>query len=241
VARYLITGSHGFLGSHLVARLEALGHTVLRGDRDGNIPEEVDVLIDTASYGNLRGQDDELEIYKANVERVEKLLKSNKYNAAVVTSTSSVHLEVQTPYSESKKMMEEMAKQYGAVIIRPYTIYGNGDYEGHLIPRLFASALHKEALDLSLSPVHDYIHVDDLVEQYLKPDGYLVEGGTGKPTSNAEVALLIQHITGKKLHIRKLIDPLEYDSYDWYCRKPLSNTIILEDGLRKIYDYEQES
>ena len=217
------------MGSHLVSRLERTGHTVIRGDREGNVPESVDVLIDTASYGNLYGQDDELEIYRANVERVEKLLKSKSYGKAVVTSTSSVHLQVPTVYSESKKEMEKVARQHGAVIIRPYSIFGIGDYENHLIPKLFDSTLHKESIDLSLSPVHDYIWVEDLVDLYINPTSYLIEAGTGIPTNNAEVALLVQHITGKKLNIHKLVAPRDYDSYDWYCRKPLSKFTSLEE------------
>lgn len=232
------------MGSHLVSRLEASGHTVLRGDREGNISEPVDIIIDTASYGNLWGQNDVKEIYKANVERVKKLLNnSSKYKKVILTSTSSVNLPVQTPYSESKKRMEEIGQEYKATIIRPYTIYGIGDYKDHLIPKIFRSCLVKEPMNLAMAPVHDYVWVEDLVDLYISEPEGIIEFGTGVPAYNSSVVLLIEQITQGLAFIEKFEEARPYDAVNWFAEKQhnLATTMLME-GLVQIYaDYKQRS
>ena len=235
----VVFGSHGFLGEHLYNKLQSLGQQVIRGDREGNIPDKVAVLYDLASYGNLWGQNDLKEIERANVTRVGKLLSQTKmYDKAIVTSTSSVSMGHTTPYANAKRKLETIAEEYGAVIIRPYSIYGSGDYREHLIPKVFRSCLENEPMELDPSPTHDYIWVEDLVDLYIDPPSKLVEAGTGKGTTNGEVVRLIQKITGKIANITAIKKGLRaYDQPDWRAPMPVKeNMVRLEDGLRKIYD-----
>lgn len=227
-----------------MSRLELLGHQVLLGDREGNIPEKVDVLYDLASYGNIYGQDDREQILKVNVERLRKLLnQKDMYDKAVITSTSSVTMMQTTDYALSKANAEDLAKQYGATIIRPYTIYGPGDNPKHLIPTIFRSCMRGDRMNLDSSGYHDYIYVDDLVDIYLDPPSKLVEAGTGTATSNLTIFLMIEEIVGHKANLDGYIyNSRTYDSKDWKAPKPIKeNMIQLEEGLRRIYDYEQRT
>lgn len=237
----LVTGSHGFLGSHLVSRLEQLNYQVIRGDREGNVPEPVDLLIDCASYGNLWGQDDQELITKVNIDRVIKLFGSKMYKQAIYTSSSSVSMNQTTPYAESKRIGETIANYWGATIIRPYTIYGIGDNPKHLIPTAFRSCLKQEPMRLEPSSTHDYIWIDDLVDLYLDPPRKLVEAGTGIATTNGEVVGLIQRVSGKIANILDFkSESRSYDSLDWKAPEAIKeNMVSLVEGLKRIYDHEQ--
>jgi nucleoside-diphosphate-sugar epimerase len=235
-AKAIVFGSHGFVGEHLVKRLEK-DYEVLRGDREGNIPEKVEILYDVASYGNLWGQTDKELMLRVNVDRVGKLFHQNKYIKAVITSSSSVTMKHPTQYAYTKAAAEDLALEFGATVIRPYTVYGSGDNEHHLIPTVFRSCLYNEPMELDPTPTHDYIYIDDLVESYIDPSSKLVEAGTGVATTNGEVVQLIQKITGKVATILRFRDGLRpYDSKEWKAPRPLKDNMIkLEEGLRKIY------
>ena len=45
-----VSGSSGFIGRHLVKSLKELGYKVIKLDRDGNLPQQVDYIYDLASY-----------------------------------------------------------------------------------------------------------------------------------------------------------------------------------------------
>ena len=197
----VVFGSNGFIGSHLYNRLNELGHKVSRGDRQGNIPIGTDWVFDLASYGNIYGQEDKDKIYKTIVERFKNILfQSGDCRAVVATSSSSVDRLPLTDYARAKREVEELAFHSGHPVsaIRPYTVFGFGDNESHLIPRLFSSCVDGTPLQLAPSPTHDYIWVGDLVEMYVKLaestgpiGGMLAECGSGIPTSNSEVFFIV--------------------------------------------------
>ena len=247
-----VTGSHGFLGTHLVKGLEMAGYEVVAGDREGNVSRGISYFVDLASYGNLHGQDDELEIYEANVTRVKRILrrlyKYTSVKGVIFTSSSSVTLPILTPYAKAKKEMETLVGDWSnllpVVITRPYTMYGVGDKQ-HLTPLIFDSCLNGTPLTLDPTPTHDYVWVNDVVGAYLdllfnakELSGSIVELGTGIPTSNAELVLRIEQVTGKKANITGFTSGLrEYDVKDWYCKNPYLKAFTpLGVGLTNIYE-----
>ena len=248
-------GSNGFLGSHLVSRLEALGHMVLRGSREGNIPAPVDYIIDCAAYGNFYNQTNIDEMIVVNYDRVKDLLKNAEklqVKGIILTSTSSVTLPIQSPYSATKTLMEfvglEYAKKLPIIITRPYTIYGIGDSPNHFIPKVFDSCLNGTPIPLDPEATHDYIWVGDVVDTYIKLiedlhkfNGAIVDIGTGKAINNSAIVVMIEKLTNKKANITTL-EPLRfYDIKDWKSNHPLPNALSIYDGLTKIYDSKQRT
>ena len=66
-----ISGSSGFIGKRLLARLEQSGYDVVRLGRNGLIPSGIEVVFDLAAYGNMaHHEQDAFKIYKANLLRV---------------------------------------------------------------------------------------------------------------------------------------------------------------------------
>lgn len=242
-----ISGSNGFIGSHLCKKLESLGHEVKRIERDGSFKGRADWIFDCGAYGNLFGQDDENEMYEANVEKLNNLL-TRDCKSLIYISSSSVGLETQTEYSKSKKEAEDDLKasvklyEVPAVIVRPYTVIGTREPVIHLIPKLIKSCMFGEKMPFVPGPVHDFIDVRDLVDALIliagnsdKYKGEVFEIGSGISTPNWEIKDLVEDVTGSKANI-EIVDSLRpYDTKDWKS----DNTKIKSLGWEPKYTLKQ--
>ena len=224
-----ITGSHGHIGGSLLKKLTFTGANVVALDRSGNIPGNIQTVFDTAAYGNKYDQTDEDEIFKANVDRVIRLLKNSEDKKSIIlTSSSSVLLPVQTRYSKSKSDMERIVnvwfKMTGAnvVIVRPSTVVGVGEDTNHLIPKLIHSAFTGEPMDFVGGPTHDYIDVDDVVDamiylsnkaKSLKGQVFNVSFGVSIP--NELVKDIVAEEVGKQPNVRRVKSLRNYDTTKW--------------------------
>ncbi|PZX62247.1 GDP-L-fucose synthase family protein [Hydrotalea sandarakina] len=167
------------------------------------------------------------------------------------------------PYAIAKiagiEMCDAYRAQYGCNFISamPTNLYGpNDNYDlntSHVLPALlrkFITATREGQAEVQLwgtgRPKREFMHVDDLADaclflmQHYNEPG-LVNIGWGKDISIAELAHLIQHITGFKGHIqfdtskpdgtpRKLMDVTKLNNLGWHAR------ISLEQGLRMVYE-----
>lgn len=247
----LVFGANGFIGRNMVLNLEADGIEVVKGGRDGKVKGDFDYIFDFAAYGNLYDQRDINETIKANYNRVGLILeqanKLKKLKAIILTSTSSAMLPTQTPYSAAKVLMEYLAgsvERAGVPVatIRPYTVYGAGDNPKHFIPLVFDSCLMGTPMELDPEPTHDYIYIEDVVKGYRHvadkikiTRGNIMELGTGIATTNAEVVLRIEKITGKRANITGFRKLRAYDSPNW--KAPVKTDFMtLQEGLEKIYE-----
>lgn len=248
-----VSGSHGFIGSNLVRRLEEDNQEVKRINHAGFVPQ-VDRIIDLASYGNIYNQTNPAEIYQANVMRVIELLRTcGSAKSIILTSSSSVELSHQTLYSASKKAMEQVSQLYARdknlpiTIIRPFSVYGVGEQKEHLIPKLIDSCLNGTEMPFVGEPTHDWIYIDDFVNlvrlvsvTMSTPPGAVVEARTGIQTSNEKVKDIVEKVTGKKANLVRVENMRKYDSTSWGHRQiveePIdsSNMVSLEEGIRRM-------
>ncbi len=227
-----ISGTSGFLGSNLSRYFEK--DNVVKHIRRNPHKEDVvksSIYIDTAAFANLYSQRDYFMAYRANLYRVMELLEITRdfdYEMFVITSTSSVTLPTQTPYSMSKKAAEEyalwFAREYDKpiVVVRPYTVAGVGDKPEHLIPTLIRSALYGEEMPFVSEPVHDYLDVRDyctaidcIKENVDDFKGSIVSIGSGIQTTNEDVLRLVTEATGRTPNIRRVSELRKYDTNNW--------------------------
>jgi nucleoside-diphosphate-sugar epimerase len=109
-------------------------------------------------------------------------------------------LEPQNPYGLSKMLGEELCTHYARLfamdvqIVRPFNVYGPGQPDHFILPRLRNVASGKDTQPLgNLDVWRDFIHVDDLVRLLLlmrELTGLeIFNAGSGKPVHLQQVAL----------------------------------------------------
>lgn len=144
----LLTGANGFLGSHLLKKLEnekikylALlrkkvfaGNDFIYGDiLEKNWQKDIKVPIDTIIHLAAIIDDDDKNLFKVNVEGTKRIIElGEKLNIKQLIFLSSALVnfkDLKTPYIESKKEAERIVKESDLswTILRPTQIYGEGD------------------------------------------------------------------------------------------------------------------
>jgi len=256
----IVIGGRGLIAPYLIKKLTSLGHQVqvIHHDEDYNI-KEADYIFYVASYGNHYHQKDEYKIFKANVYDYIKLLrKTNEtpYKCLFYFSSSSVTLPVQTDYSDAKFMGEIISKRWvkkykkQIIIIRPSSVYGEGEADFRFIPTLVKK--YKKGEDMPLTEGHhDWIYISDFIDALIlimknsfKLAGKSIMIGTGVSTSNSKIFDLMGKIAGKK--INKFESPnvkRVYDTKNWVADATLIKSlgwkqkVSLEEGLKKTFNF----
>lgn len=193
-----LTGSRGFIGSHLKTVLEDEGHVVIEWDKhetvNKNISEyeptkNVDFVIHLAAFADVRKSVERPELYWINnVEFTTRLQeKCNQINVPLIYASSScIHKWWLSPYGTSKKVNEETAfsNQIG---LRFTTVY-----EDDAPDSMFISRLRNGDLKYSTNHIRDFVHVSDVCNAILlllktkgitKRNVYDIGTGVGKVVS----------------------------------------------------------
>ena len=255
-AKALVSGSSGFIGSHLVSSLEALNveilklpHQLLTSDIT-ELESKVkafapDVIYHLAAYGNMSNQTETGKIIESNILGTWNLLSATKdipYKGFVNFSTSSILLPHQTVYSASKLSTEALCKAFvdeyrkPIISVRPYSIYGDGEAEFRFIPTVIKALIYNETIDLDTTATHDWVYVKDFVDASLNLKiGGVVNMGTGYSHTNLEVVKKLERMSGKKLNYNEK-KMRSYDTTGWVCPE---HTVVsdLEEGLFKTFTY----
>jgi len=221
--RWYISGSHGFLGSKLLGRLERSSQEVIRGDRDGNLPTGVDYVVNCQTYGNMYWHKDAEQIYKANLFNLVRMLGSaDGVRAFIHISSSSVLLSEQTYYSLAKRASEELCVLDGRpVVVRPSSTTGVGEQKEHLIPKLIDSCLNGTEMPFVSESTHDYINISDVISAIAllaqMPDtkGRIFNVSSGTATSNEEVLAIVEGYVGSRANLKRVGTLRKYDTKDW--------------------------
>ena len=166
-SRVAITGSRGFIGSHLKKRLEDDGHSIIEWDRNIGKPIEefnthdTDYVVHLAANADVRASIKEPEAYwNNNVINTTNIQRQCHYNhiPLLYASSSCIHNWWLSPYGMSKKVNEETAFE-NQVGLRFTTVYGEGARDTMLIGRLLSGNI-----SYLTDHIRDFIHVDDVVE-----------------------------------------------------------------------------
>ena len=162
--RILLTGSKGFVGSHLVKILTA--HQVFCLDKeDGNdlltcdLNYDVDLVIHLAGASGLRYSLENPKYYwDNNVMATKRLFDHFKGTRIIYASSSTAKEPARNPYGMTKHLMERIAPQT-SLGLRFCTIYSNSQQRPKMfIPRL----LRNEISYINTNHKRDYIHIDDI-------------------------------------------------------------------------------
>lgn len=208
--RVFVTGSAGYIGSHLVKKLRELGHDVLTCDlkEQDNIcfPRkiEADLAFHLAAFKSVpESVENPLKYYRNNIDALLGLLES--FSGRVIFSSSACvygdgpftedsPTKVVNPYGHSKVICEDILKVRGNyTILRYFNPYGKGGSD-NLIPIVEKSETVEIYGGNYDTPdgtcLRDFIHIDDLIDGHILAMNWpnmTVNLGTGKPTSVLEV------------------------------------------------------
>ncbi len=259
---FVMTGHKGLIGSSLLRRLLAEGHTCvglvdLRATpsidiRNINLCEPVaqpDVLFHLASFCKIRDciEDPKLP-FEHNVRGTYEVMKfCDKYNIPKVVFTSSTRVlyEERNTYTASKVYGEEIVKSYDCdyVIVRPSTVYGPfNDLTRRVTHEFITAALDNRDLIIygDRCKTLDFTYVDDFIDAFMrasKATNKTFNIGTGVGQYLFEVAQLIIDIVGSK---SKVIfaepEKLQPQHVQIDATDFQCNTSI-EDGMTKTIDF----
>lgn len=275
----LVTGAGGFIGTHLVNALLEAGHRVVRHSRqDGDIAVSPLQFEDVAHVFHLAARtfvpqswEDPAQYYATNVLGTVNVLEFCRRSKATLTFVSSYvygrprrlplnedhPLEPFNPYSHTKIMAESVVSFYaeafdvGVTIVRPFNVYGPGQSDLFLIPRIISQILDPAVPFIEigdLRPRRDYIYVTDLLALLMAtrqaPTRGTYNGGTGRSFSVAEVLESIRRITGIDKPVRSTGDSraneiLELVADVSRARRELNwrPVVALEDGLQQTVQW----
>lgn len=229
-----ITGASGFIGSHLLKRLEGQENVCipngqvrdLHAMRSRLLPHRAFFFL--SAYGNLAHQKDWYEMVDSNILDLSLLISDNgtdRLRTFVYTSSSSVGLNVQTSYSHQKRAGEEILLScpppIKPIIVRPYSVTGVGEQKEHLIPKLIHSCFTGEEMPFAPDATHDWIDVEDVVDGMLllseKAERGIYELGNGFARSNKFVRGVVEAVTGHKANCVPW-EGRAYDNAEWFCK-----------------------
>tara|TARA_A100000172_G_scaffold29699_2_gene17642 strand:+ start:684 stop:1406 length:723 start_codon:yes stop_codon:yes gene_type:complete len=162
-----LTGSHGFIGTHLRNHLEANGHTVDCWDllinkdiANFDIDPKSDLCIHLAAKADIRESFKNPNLYwNENVVKCRKVFEQcDEHNIRVIYASSSACLEWhRNPYALSKYVDEFMAPKK-SVGLRFSTVWGDGARDTMLI-----SKIKLGIVKYATTHTRDFINVADVV------------------------------------------------------------------------------
>ena len=270
--KFLITGASGFVGQDLIreagldSQFKALPFS-LRKDDLTQIPQDVTHIVHLAGKTGVPAswQDPE-SFYKTNLEAKIKVLefcRNRKLHLTFVSTcaygptetpvSEETPLHPTNPYSHSKKLCEDLALFYAEFyavpvsILRVFNVFGPGQSEDFVIPRIISQIKNKESQVLILKnsdSVRDFIYISDLSSALLHSMKKNLIGiynvGSGHGTSIGDLAQMLQKLMGtnKTLKVENLYSPFEVKSMIANNSKLLATgwrpRCSLIDGLKKL-------
>lgn len=227
MSKIICTGLSGFIGTHLRKRLERDNHVIhvlhdylYQPDvlKKAIETTEPDYIFHLAGYGNHYFHDDEIMVYRANLEALDNLLnvtKDLKYKGFLNFSTTFHNLESSSFYGSTKAGGEYLVRAYvnkydlPIVNIRPYSIFGEYEWAFRFIPTISEKIRNSETITVS-DVSHDWTYVEDFITELLKVQenidtlkGKSVGIGSGVRRSNLDIAKAVMRVADKDVNIEE--------------------------------------
>ena len=166
-----VTGSHGFIGNHLVKYLLDNNHSLSCWDLQigrnicdftlkSVLDDTTDVIIHLAAYAGIRESFEKAdEFWQNNVEYTKRVFDvAEKNNVRVIyASSSACNRWYGNPYAISKYVNEFIAPE-NSVGLRFSTVWGEGARGDMLVPQI-----QNRTLKYATTHQRDLIHVSDLI------------------------------------------------------------------------------
>lgn len=223
--KFFITGNTGFIGSWLMKEMPnatGLGKIDIRdykAVREAVLKAKPTHVIHLAAIANPETCEKQPELaWNVNVKGTDNILRICKEEGikATIMSTALVYKEKNTPlrendevktngntYERTKTESENLARQYGAIIIRAFNQEGPGRPNEYFTSKVILSALNGTEFELwNPHQVREYMDVRDGIKEIhlisTKGKG-IINLSTGQGISKLEYLKLVENTLGKEI------------------------------------------
>ena len=233
----LITGGSGFLGKRLISRLDKINYSYISlSSKDGDInnAETFQSISKVKFVFHLAGKsfvpqswEEDDNLFSTNILGTRNVVQfCKKVDAKLIMASSYIYghprnlpikenhpIEPNNPYALSKWIAEQIVEfdskhnNLNAVILRIFNIYGNGQSENFLIPKIISHVENNEEIKIfDLKPKRDFVYIEDVVDALIlslkiKNGFHRFNIGSGESFSVEQIIQMIQKIYGSKLKI----------------------------------------
>ncbi len=233
----LITGGSGFLGKRLISRLDKFNYSYISlSSKDGDInnAETFQSISKVKFVFHLAGKsfvpqswEEDDNLFSTNILGTRNVVQfCKKVDAKLIMASSYIYghprnlpvkenhpIEPNNPYALSKWIAEQIVEfdskhnNLNAVILRIFNIYGNGQSENFLIPKIISHVENNEEIKIfDLKPKRDFVYIEDVVDALIlslkiKNGFHRFNIGSGESFSVEQIIQMIQKIYGSKLKI----------------------------------------
>lgn len=233
--KIFVIGHNGFVGGHLLNRLNLLGHEVITDMR--YFDDKFDCVVHLASVTHIRNEFDP-KLIESNFILPDRVFRRS--GRIIFTSSCSAEYPTTSPYALSKVWGEYLAQKHGnAVSLRFFNIYGIGASRGivwYLMNQPDGAKITVRGKDL----IRDYVAVENCVDEII---AHLNMGntvgvqdvGTGIGTTTIDLVWLFAKLSGKVFKI-ETIPAGDNEPYSMISNRKILNAISLENGLRLLIE-----
>lgn len=230
--KIFLLGHKGFIGSHLLPKLQTLDHEVVTDMRYWN--DRYNVIINLAAVTHIRNEFDP-KMYESNVVLVNEVFKRPE---RIIYASSCSAAYFTNPYAGTKLWAEYLGNKHGnALGLRFHNVYGPNNNKG-LIWWLMNQPNGAKINVRGVSLVRDYIYVDDVVDYIVSHLSGLrfittIDVGTGIGLETMDVVNLYTKLSGKVFDI-SASEPGTNEPERMVSNNPIPNALTLEEGLLKM-------
>lgn len=225
-----LTGSKGFIGSHLLPQLHEYdvtcgGYNELPVD----IPDYVIHLAATTTTSDSFLP----ELYENNIVYAKQIMS---IPTRIIYASSTSASELTNPYAYTKRYIEHLGSQCNATGLRFFNVYGENNTKG-IVKKSIECAETGDTLQLQGGmQIRDFIYIDDVVNAIinnLDSDKKIIEVGTGYGISIFHAINTIEKVLNKQIRYN-LFPKLKTDMEYSVASPGLPNYLSFEDGLRRM-------
>lgn len=239
MSKIFVSGSRGFIGSHLLPRLLKAGHEVDEYNTDSNIKrfldKEYDCVIHLAGiteYHEINNNPDGFREKTINLLQKVMQIKTKKFifpsSGKVYGGNTGLIEEIPpTPTTDLGKVKLACENIVGCrkgenFILRLFNVYGEGQKDSFVIPTIINQIKTGTVVKLGdIKSGRDYIYIEDVINLLLKvvntertEGNYVYNVATGDSVTVREITEYIAETLKKQVEIVVEKDKIRHESWN---------------------------